>query len=66
MGITSAETVDTYLSKKKKKTRACDLRRLTRGEEPNRKTVWPNDTPVIPKRIYISPPELDGSTGVPR
>ena len=48
------------------KTRACALRRLTRGEEPNRKTVWPSDTPVIPKRIYISPPEQDGSIGVPR
>ena len=35
------------------KTRASELKRLSKGLEPNRRTVWPSDTPVLPRRIYI-------------
>ena len=30
-----------------------ELRRLSKGLEPNRGTVWPNETPVLPRRINI-------------
>ena len=30
-----------------------ELRRLSKGLEPNRVTVWPNETPVLPRRINI-------------
>ena len=35
------------------KTRAFVLKRLSKSVEPNRRTVWPSDTPVLPRRIYI-------------
>ena len=35
------------------KTRAFVLKRLSKRLEPNRRTVWPIDTPVLPRRIYI-------------
>ena len=41
-------------------TLACDWRRLSRGHEPNRKTVWPTHTPLVPGRMYIKgSPEFD-------
>ena len=42
----------TYLAN----TRACDLRRLSRGQEPS-------DTPLVPRRMYISTPD-QGDPGV--
>ena len=27
----------------------------------NRRTVWPSDTPIVPRRVYISTPEKGGS-----
>ena len=35
------------------KTSASELRRLSDGLEPNRRTVWPCDTPVLSRRVYI-------------
>ena len=33
--------------------RACELRRLTAGKEPSRRTTWPRDTPLTPVRMYL-------------
>ena len=35
------------------KTRASELKRLSKGLEPHRRTVWPSDTPVVPRRILL-------------
>ena len=34
-------------------TRASELNRLSKGLEPNRRTVWPSDARGLPRRIYI-------------
>ena len=39
---------------KPSKTGASELKRLSKGLEPNRRRVWPSDTPVVPGRIYIN------------
>ena len=35
--------------------RVYDLRRLTARKEPNRRTAWPSDTPLVPVRMLEAP-----------
>ena len=50
---TSAQRLLTKACTNLPKTRASELKRLSKGLQPNRRTVWPSDTPVVPRRIYI-------------